>query len=143
MKSFRSDKVASVIRDVVGAMITDKLQDPRISRFASVTRVEVSGDLQHAKVFISVMGTSGEERSTLRGLQHARGHIQRAVASAITARTCPHVTFVADASFKKAQEIIRIIDENVTPAPPPWTESEVTPEANEDGEAAQPPEGAH
>ena len=117
MKSFRPDKVASVIREIVGGMIADKLQDPRISRFASVTRVEVSGDLQNAKVYISVMGTEAEQRNTFRGLDHARGRIQRAVAKGISARVCPQVRFVPDGSIKKAQEIIRIIDESLPPAP--------------------------
>lgn len=151
MKSFRPDKVASVIREVVGSMIAEKLQDPRISRFASVTRVEVSGDLQHAKVYISVMGSGADERSTLRGLNHARGHIQRSVASAITARTCPHVTFLVDESLKKAQEIIRIIDENVPPEKPEWEEEDdasVSDEAmladgGDDGDIADPSEGVH
>lgn len=117
MKSYRPDKVASVIREIIGGMIAEKLQDPRISRFTSVTRVEVSGDLQNAKVFVSVMGTEAEQRSTLRGLDHARGLIQRAVARGITARVCPQVRFVADGSIKKAQEIIRIINENVPREP--------------------------
>jgi len=116
MKSHRPDKVASVIREIVGTMIAEKLQDPRISRFTSVTRVEVSGDLQFAKVFVSVMGNPAEERNTLRGLDHARGRIQRAVAQGIALRVCPQVSFVADGSIKKAQEILRIIRENVPPA---------------------------
>ena len=116
MKAFRPDKVASAVRTIVSDMIADKLQDPRISRFASVTRVEVSGDLQVAKVHISVLGSEADQRSTMRGLEHARGHVQRAVAQGIRARRCPEVRFIADGSLKKAAEIVRIIDEN---APPP------------------------
>jgi ribosome-binding factor A len=122
MKSFRPDKVASVIREIVSTMIVEKLQDPRISRFTSVTRVEVSGDLQHAKVYFSVMGRPADERGTLRGLNHARGRIQRAVAAGITARTCPQLVFEVDESLKRAQEIIRVIDENVPPAPDEYDE---------------------
>jgi len=112
MKSYRPDKVASVIREIVGAMIAEKLQDPRISRFTSVTRVEVSGDLQNAKVYVSIMGSEVDERNTLRGLDHARGLIQRAVARGVSTRVCPQVRFVVDGSIKKAQEILRIIDAN-------------------------------
>jgi ribosome-binding factor A len=113
MKSFRPDKMGSLIRSIVSDMIANRLQDPRISQFASVTRVEVSGDLQLAKVHISVMGTDADERRTLAGLNHAKGHIQRAIAKGVTARHCPVVQFFADTSIKKAAEIIRIIDENV------------------------------
>jgi ribosome-binding factor A len=119
MKSYRPDKVASVIRAIVGEVITEKLQDPRISRFTSVTRVEVSGDLQVAKVFVSVMGTQAEQRNTMRGLDNARGVIQRAVARGVSLRVCPQLRIVADSSIKKAHEILRIIEESVPSAKPP------------------------
>ena len=112
MKSYRPDKVASVVREIVGSMIAEKLHDPRICRFTSVTRVEVTADLQHAKVYISVLGSDADERSTLRGLEHARGRVQRAVAAGVTARVCPQIRFIADGSIKKAREIIRVIDAN-------------------------------
>jgi ribosome-binding factor A len=113
MKSFRPDKMASLIRTIVSDMIANRLQDPRVDPFTSVTRVEVSGDLQLAKIYISVMGSDADERRTMAGLKHAKGHIQRAIAHGITARHCPVVQFYADGSLKKAAEIIRIIDENV------------------------------
>ena len=136
MRSFRPDKVASLIRSIVSDMIANKLQDPRISRFASVTRVEVSGDLQVAKVHISVMGSEADQRKTMQGLDHAKGHIQRAVAHGVTARHCPQVRFIADGSIKKAAEIIQIIDENV-PRPLPEQPSEESP-----GETRSPSDGA-
>ncbi len=113
MKSFRPDKMASLIRLIVSDMIANKLQDPRISTFASVTRVEVSGDLQIAKVFVSVMGSEADDRRTMTALNHARGHIQKAVAKGVSTRVCPQISFHSDASIKKAAEIIRIIDESV------------------------------
>lgn len=115
MKSFRPDKMAAVIRSIVSEMIAEKIQDPRVSPFTSVTRVEVSGDLQIAKVHVSVMGDETQGRKTLRGLEHAAGHFQRAVAAGIKARHCPHLHFVLDSSIKKAAEILKIINENVPP----------------------------
>ncbi|NOX59599.1 MAG: 30S ribosome-binding factor RbfA [Planctomycetes bacterium] len=112
MKSFRTHKMASLIRDIASDMIANKVQDPRISRFASVTRVEVAPDLQMAKVYISVLGSDEVQRSTMRGLHSARGLIQRAVAQGVTARTCPQLAFVADGSIKKAAEIMEIINAN-------------------------------
>jgi ribosome-binding factor A len=113
MPSFRPDKMASVIRSITSDMIANRLSDPRISPFASITRVEVSADLQIAKIYISVMGSAADESRTLRGLDHARGHIQRTIATKITARHCPEIRFIRDESIKRAAEIIRIINENV------------------------------
>lgn len=110
MRAYRPDKMASLIRDVVSETMTNKLQDPRISPFASITRVEVTGDLQIAKVYVSVMGSETEGRTTLRGLENARGILQRAVARAVTARVCPQLRFIYDGSIKKASEIIALID---------------------------------
>jgi len=113
MPSFRPDKLGSLIRTIVGDVIAHKLQDPRVSPLTSVTRVEVSGDLQHAKIFVSVMGEAGEQKRTMLGLDHARGHIQRIIAKQITARTCPHIRFVVDDSIKYSARITKIIDDSL------------------------------
>lgn len=112
MKSFRTNKMGSLIRNIASDMIANKVQDPRISRFVSITRVEVAPDLQLARIFVSVMGTDEDQRSTLRGLQSAKGLIQRAVAKAVTARVCPQLMFVSDQSIKKTAEIMGIINQN-------------------------------
>ncbi|MBI4581543.1 MAG: ribosome-binding factor A, partial [Planctomycetes bacterium] len=57
MKSFRRERVGHVIRSVVSGAIASHLNDPRIERLSSVTRVDVTADLEHAKVWVSVMGS--------------------------------------------------------------------------------------
>jgi ribosome-binding factor A len=113
MRPFRVDKLGSAIREIVSEAIATKLNDPRISPFTSVTRVEVSGDLQIAKVYVSVLGRDSQARKTMAGLSHAVGHVQRLVAGRLNVRRCPELRFVLDSSLKKAAETIRIIDENV------------------------------
>ena len=71
MKSFRPERVASVVRTVVSDAIVNKVHDPRIVSLCSVMRVEVSGDLEYAKVFVSVMGEPSVQRRTMRGLDSA------------------------------------------------------------------------
>jgi len=135
MKSFRTDKMASLIRTIASDMIANKVHDPRIGKFVSITRVEVTQDLQMAKIFVSVMGSEEEQRSTMRGLKSAQGLIQRAVAKGVTARICPHLTFVSDHSIKKAAEIMAIINHNAEEMGPPPTDS---PEAEtNEGDALQ------
>ena len=92
--------MASLIRTIASDMIANKVHDPRIGKFVSITRVEVTQDMQMAKIFVSVMGTEEDQRSTMRGLKSAQGLIQRAVAKGVTARICPHLTFISDHSIK-------------------------------------------
>ena len=110
MPPHRVDRLASAIREIISHAISHQLNDPRISPLTSITRVEVSGDLQIAKVFISVMGEPGQGRTTLAGLESAVGHIQRLLAQKIQMRRCPEVRFLLDESLKKAAETVRLID---------------------------------
>ncbi|GMV96585.1 MAG: 30S ribosome-binding factor RbfA [Phycisphaerae bacterium] len=113
MKSFRPERVAQVIREVVSEAIANKLNDPRIEPLSSVTRVEVSADLEHAKVWVSVMGEASAGRRTLAGLKAAAGYVQRLTAAELSLRTTPHLTFHLDESLKKAAQTIRLIDESM------------------------------
>ncbi|HNO78647.1 MAG TPA: 30S ribosome-binding factor RbfA [Phycisphaerae bacterium] len=124
MKSFRTDKMASLVRTIASDMIANKVHDPRIGKFVSITRVEVTQDMQMAKIFVSVMGTEEDQRSTMRGLKSAQGLIQRAVAKGVTARICPHLTFISDHSIKKAAEIMEIINHNAAEMGPPPDDSQ-------------------
>ena len=110
MKSHRLARVAEVVREVAAEAILFELKDPRVKN-VTVTRAEVSGDLQHAKVFVSIMGTEKEQKLTLYGLQSAAGFVQSKLAKRLTSRYVPHVTFVVDEGVKKSIEIARLIRE--------------------------------
>ncbi len=113
MKSYRPERVANVVRAVVSEAIAHRLNDPRIDPMASVTRVEVSADLEHAKVYVSVLGEAVVGRRTMQGLKSATGHVQRLVAQELKIRQCPHLTFYLDESLKKAARTIQIINETM------------------------------
>jgi ribosome-binding factor A len=104
--SRRTEKMASLIRQVLSEAITTRLSDPRISSFASITRVEVSGDVMHASVYVSVMGDEVQEQLTMAGLRHARGHLQTLLARSLSTRHCPQLRFVADKGLKKQMQIL-------------------------------------
>jgi ribosome-binding factor A len=110
MKAHRLARVAEVVREVAAETILLELRDPRV-KLVTVTRTEVSGDLQHAKVYVSVMGTSSEQQLTLRGLQHAAGFIQSKLAKRLQTRFTPVLTFVLDQGVKQSIEISRLIKE--------------------------------
>lgn len=109
----RPERIGSVIQRVVGEAITAKLSDPRISRLTSVTRVQVSRDLQFADVYVSVLGEAGEARTSLRGLQAAQGRIQSMVAEALPIRQVPIVRFKIDESIKRGFETLRLIEQSM------------------------------
>ena len=81
----------------------------------TVTRAEVSGDLQHAKVYVSIMGTEKEQQLTLHGLRHAAGFVQSKLAKRLQTRFTPVVTFVLDQGVKNSIEMTRLINEALVP----------------------------
>ena len=110
MKTHRLARVAEAIREVASETILYELRDPRV-KLVTVTRAEVSGDLQHAKVYVSIMGTEAEQRLTLRGLRHAAGFVQSRLATRLQTRFTPVVEFVLDQGVKRSIEMTRLINE--------------------------------
>src|SRR3954447_26408171 len=110
MKPHRLARVSEVIREVASQTILYELQDPRV-KMVTVTRAEVSGDLQHAKVYVSIMGTEKEQKLTLHGLRHAAGFVQSRLATRLQTRFTPVIQFVLDEGVKKSIEMTRLINE--------------------------------
>src|SRR5438874_96417 len=103
MKTYRPARVAEVIREVASETILFGLNDPRI-KAVTVTRAEVSADLQHAKVYISVMGSEREQHLCLHALRHAAGYVQKKLGDRIKSRYTPTVQFVLDKGVKNSIE---------------------------------------
>jgi ribosome-binding factor A len=110
MKTHRLARVAEAIREVASETILYDLRDPRV-KLVTVTRAEVSGDLQHAKVFVSIMGTEKEQKLALHGLRHAAGFVQSKLAQRLQTRFTPILQFVLDQGVKKSIEMTRLINE--------------------------------
>jgi ribosome-binding factor A len=108
--SNRIGRIAHIIRDVVSDAISNRLSDPRIHRFTSVTRVEVTPNLQAAHVYVSIMGNEAEERRTMQGLSSALGMVQTLVARRLEIRQCPILKFHLDRGIKAALETFRELD---------------------------------
>ena len=81
MKHHRLERVAEVVREVAAETILFEMRDPRV-KMVTVTRAEVSGDLQHAKIYVSVMGSEREAQLTLHGLHSAAGFVQKSLLTA-------------------------------------------------------------
>jgi len=120
MPSRRVLKAAEAIREVVSLAILTELRDPRIQD-VTVTYVEVSDDLRHAKVHVSVMGDEAKQKLTLRGLQNAAGFLQQKVGKRIDTRYTPRLSFLLDQGVKHSIEVARLLRELLPPPPPPPT----------------------
>lgn len=119
MKTHRLARVAEVVREVASETILFELRDPRVKTAGvTVTRAEVSGDLQHAKIFVSVMGSPQEQQLCMYGLRHATGFVQAKLAKRLQTRFTPVVRFQLDEGVKKSIEMTRLINEALGHARP-------------------------
>jgi ribosome-binding factor A len=114
----RLQRVGDLIRAEIGDMILKNLKDPRIG-FTSVTRVRVSPDLRHARVYVSVLGDESKVKSALAGLKSSAGHMQRELGARIRLRNIPKLTFFYDDTIEQAahmEELFKKIHDE-SPAP--------------------------
>jgi ribosome-binding factor A len=146
MKAHRLARVAEAIREVASETILFELRDPRVKTTGvTVTRAEVSGDLQHAKVFVSVMGSPREQQLAMHGLKHAAGFVQSKLAKRLQTRFTPTIRFELDQGVKKSIEMTRLINEalgqgNPAGAAPDEDQPEATGQAGSaDGTAEEEP----
>lgn len=108
MAELRANRVAVQMQKELGDILTRKIKDPRVG-FVTVTDVEVTGDLQQAKVFISVLGTDKEKKDTLMGLAKASGFIRAEIGQRIRLRKTPEIAFEIDEAFEYGNRIDTLI----------------------------------
>lgn len=137
MPSRRAQKLAEAVREVVSMAILTELRDPRI-RDVTVTYVEVSDDLRHAKVHVSVMGDQTRQDLSLRGLQNAAGFLQSKIATRVELRYTPRLNFVLDKGVKHSIEVAKILKRVLPPDDPPAAETPAEPGADESEASEQP-----
>lgn len=108
--SMRANRVAEQMKKELGAIIGQKLKDPRIG-FVTVTDVEVTGDLQQATIFISVLGKEFEKEETLKGLNKAKGFIRTEIGQRIRLRVTPEIKFEFDDSVAYGNRIDTLLNQ--------------------------------
>jgi ribosome-binding factor A len=110
MTSDRMRRVDEAMREVLSGAITSELKDPRVG-FVTVTAVETSPDLRHARVFVSVLGDDPVRRRSLDGLQSAHGYLQKRVASELRLKHTPTLQFLYDDSADRGIRIAELLQE--------------------------------
>ena len=113
----RSERVAEGIREEVTTFLAEDAKDPRIVGLVTVTGVEVTRDLRHAKVFVSIMGSDEERRATLQGLDSAASHLRSRIGRVLRLRVAPEITFRYDDSVARAAKIEALLAEIKQPPP--------------------------
>jgi ribosome-binding factor A len=110
MSGDRMRRVNEALREILSARIAKGLKDPRVG-FVTVTAVETSPDLSHAKVFVSVLGDEDERAASLEGLASSHGYLQRGIAAEVRMKRTPTLEFVHDHSIDQGFRISELLDE--------------------------------
>jgi ribosome-binding factor A len=114
--SRRTERVASTLHHELAMIMLRELSDPRLTGMPSITRVKVSDDLSIADVYITVMGTPGQQTAALNALKHSAGMMRVLLTKKMTLRIAPFLKFHIDEDLKKElalQELLqKVADEN-------------------------------
>lgn len=106
----RSDRIADLIKEEISNMLVmGEVNDPRIG-FVTITKVVLSKDLRHAKVFFSSFNPTEVQTASLLGLQKASGYIKRILAKRLDLKHIPEITFKYDDSMEYASHINEILE---------------------------------
>src|SRR5215211_551263 len=114
----RPDRVAEAIREEVATFLAEGVKDPRVVGLVTVTGVEVTRDLRHAKVFVSILGSESERAATLQGLESVASHLRGRIGRALRLRLAPEIQFLYDQSVARAARIEELL-EQIKPKPEP------------------------
>jgi ribosome-binding factor A len=110
--SRRVSRVAELIKREVSQMLLNGIKDDRVGTgMVSVTDVDVSGDLQHAKVFVSIYGSDEAREQTMAGLKSATGYVRSELGHRIRLRRTPEVLFVEDRSLERGTRMITLLNQ--------------------------------
>ena len=110
MPADRMRRVNEAMREILSARIAKGLKDPRIG-FVTVTAVETSPDLYHARVFVSVLGGEEERAATLAGLASSHGYLQALIGGELRMKRTPTLEFVYDDSVDRGMRISRLLED--------------------------------
>jgi ribosome-binding factor A len=112
MPTDRMRRVNEALREVLSARLAQGLKDPRIG-FITVTAVDTSPDLSHARVYVSVLGDEDERAESLEGLTSSRGFLQATIGNELTMKRTPTLEFVHDEALERGMRVSELIDEHV------------------------------
>jgi ribosome-binding factor A len=110
MDAKRQGRMSEEIKRLLSSIIPREIKDPRLG-FLTITRVILSSDLEHATVYVSVLGDSVDQRFTMQILEKTRGFLRREVGHALGTRITPELNFKLDHSIEEGTKVLEIMDE--------------------------------
>ena len=108
MAKYRRDRVQETMRTELSEIIKRDLKDPRLG-FVTITDVELSNDMSHAKVFVSIYGSEEEKRLSMQALESAKGFIRTNLGQRVRLRIVPELVFKEDNSIERGTRILELI----------------------------------
>ncbi|MBN3895638.1 MAG: 30S ribosome-binding factor RbfA [Nostoc sp.] len=115
----RVSRVAELIKREVSQMLLNGIKDDRVGTgMVSVTDVDVSGDLQHAKIYVSIYGTDEAKVETMAGLKSATGYVRSELGARVRLRRTPEVIFLEDRSIERGNKVLALLDQLNHERPP-------------------------
>jgi len=109
--SRRADRVGEAIRVEVATFLREGAKDPRLVGMITITAVEVTRDLRHARVFVTILGSDTERAASLDALESMKGHLRTRLARTLRLRVAPELSFRVDDSVARAARIESLLAE--------------------------------
>lgn len=106
----RPERVAEQMRVDVAEILQRELKDPRLG-LVTCTRVDMTNDLRHGKIYVSILGGASEQESSMAALESATGYVRRLLTSRLRLRVSPEIVFVFDPSVEYAIRLEGLIEE--------------------------------
>lgn len=111
LTNHRHERVGEEIAHEINAMLAGELKDPRLEGSVTASEVRVQPDMKHARVFISVKGTSQEQTDAIKALEHAAGFIKHELMERLQLRRLPELHFALDLSEERVERIEQLLKE--------------------------------
>ncbi len=106
----RTDRIDELLRQEIGGLLAREVKDPRIG-FATVTKVETTADLAHARVWVSVIGSQAERTETVRALEHAMPFVRHELGARLRLRRIPNLHVRLDETAEQGTRLLHLLDE--------------------------------
>lgn len=110
MRFKRSKRLQELLLQEISLLLQKGLKDPRIG-FATITRIDLTDNLRHARVFVSVMGTEEQIEDTMEGIRNSKGYIRKSLGKNLHLKYVPELEFKKDDSPEQLDKIARLINE--------------------------------